>query len=123
VRAAKADQTQISELQLASHGEFPMSVPALGSVSSVRRNRRSRFNCARNSLMPLEALVGLPLALDVCVNKKRFLYMLRSSGQVHRYYTGLTSDPIARLQDHNAGGCPHAASGRPWTLIVTVDVD
>ena len=55
------------------------------------------------------------------MKERRFVYVLRSSTQTHRYYTGLTSNPIARLHDHNAGGCSHTVSGRPWELIVTVE--
>src|SRR5262249_13503642 len=37
-----------------------------------------------------------------------------------RYYTGVTSDIRARLDDHNAGRCAHTADGRPWQVDVVV---
>lgn len=33
-----------------------------------------------------------------------------------RFYVGLTADVNARLEDHNAGRCPHTAAHRPWRL-------
>jgi len=51
---------------------------------------------------------------------KRFVYVLKSESQPDRYYTGLASNLSARLDAHNAGRCPHTASGRPWRLDVVV---
>ena len=53
---------------------------------------------------------------------KRFVYILMSQTQPDRYYTGLTSDVDARLQAHNAGRCPHTVTGRPWRVIVTIEL-
>jgi predicted GIY-YIG superfamily endonuclease len=50
---------------------------------------------------------------------KRFVYVLRSTGQV-RYYTGVTSNVPARLRFHNAGLCRHTATGRPWEVDIIV---
>jgi putative endonuclease len=48
------------------------------------------------------------------------VYVLRSVGTPDRYYTGLTSDLNARLDDHNAGRCRHTADGRPWIIDLSV---
>lgn len=52
---------------------------------------------------------------------KRFVYVLRSQTDPARYYTGLTSDLLARLAAHNAGLCTHTATGRPWQIDVAVE--
>ncbi len=52
---------------------------------------------------------------------KRFVYVLKSQSEPARYYTGLTSDVLARLAAHNAGRCPHTATGRPWSVDVVVE--
>ena len=52
---------------------------------------------------------------------KRIVYVLKSEGEPKRYYTGLTSDIVARLDAHNAGRCPHTASGKPWIIDVIVE--
>jgi putative endonuclease len=51
---------------------------------------------------------------------KQFVYVLKNSALVPRFYIGLTSDVRARLDVHNAGGCPHTARHRPWQLHVTI---
>ncbi len=51
---------------------------------------------------------------------KRFVYLLRSLHHPDRPYTGLTSDVTARLDDHNAGRCPHTARWKPWQLHVLI---
>lgn len=51
------------------------------------------------------------------------VYVLRSQSQPHRWYTGITSDPIARLEAHNRGDSRHTASGRPWRLVVSMTFD
>ena len=53
-------------------------------------------------------------------NLKRIVYVLRSVAAPDRYYTGVTSDLGARLDDHNAGRCPHTADGRPWQIDLYV---
>jgi putative endonuclease len=37
------------------------------------------------------------------------------------YYMALTSDVVARLEDHNAGRCPHKVKLRPWRLHVVIE--
>ena len=51
---------------------------------------------------------------------KRFVYVLNSTADPTRYYTGLTSNVRARLADHNEGRCAYTATGRPWRVIVVV---
>jgi predicted GIY-YIG superfamily endonuclease len=51
---------------------------------------------------------------------KRFVYVLKRVAEPTRYYTGLTTDVSSRLDAHNAGRCPHTASGRPWQVDVVV---
>jgi len=51
--------------------------------------------------------------------RKRFVYVLKSEDDPKRHYTGLTSDIAVRLHAHNAGRCPHTASGKPWIIDVT----
>jgi putative endonuclease len=52
---------------------------------------------------------------------KCIVYVLKNETDPVRYYTGLTSNLAARLAAHNAGRCPHTASGKPWTVDVTVE--
>jgi putative endonuclease len=52
---------------------------------------------------------------------KRFVYVIKSSDADLHFYVGLTSDVFARLSAHNAGRCPHTASGRPWRLHVVIE--
>ncbi len=49
------------------------------------------------------------------------VYVLKSEADPTRYYTGLTSNLAARLDAHNAGRCPHTASGKPWIIDVIVE--
>ena len=52
---------------------------------------------------------------------KHIVYVLKNSEDTSRYYVGLTSDAQARLDDHNAGRCPHTARYRPWQLHVLIE--
>ena len=51
----------------------------------------------------------------------RSVYILQSDSAPHRYYTGVTSDLLARLSEHNAGRCRHTANGRPWRVVVAIN--
>ena len=51
---------------------------------------------------------------------KRFVYILKTIREPASYYVGLTSNVRARLDEHNAGRCPHTVSRRPWRLHVTM---
>lgn len=53
--------------------------------------------------------------------RKRIVYVLKSNSDPMRYYTGLTFNIASRLDAHNAGRCPHTASGRPWIIDVVVE--
>jgi len=53
--------------------------------------------------------------------EKRFVYVLKNADDSLGFYVGLTSDLKARLDEHNAGRCPHTASSRPWQLHVVVE--
>lgn len=55
-------------------------------------------------------------------SEKRIVYVLKNTGQPPRYYVGLTSDARDRLNDHNAGRCPHTARYRPWQLHVVIEL-
>jgi len=52
---------------------------------------------------------------------KKTVYVLKSQSTPDRYYTGLTSKLDSRLEAHNAGRCPHTASGRPWKVDVAIE--
>jgi putative endonuclease len=52
---------------------------------------------------------------------KRFVYVLKGADTIPRFYVGLTSDVGARLEDHNAGRCPHTSRHRPWQLHVVME--
>jgi predicted GIY-YIG superfamily endonuclease len=52
---------------------------------------------------------------------KRHVYVLKSTEGSPLYYVGVTSDVRARLEDHNAGRCPHTAKHRPWRYHVVIE--
>jgi putative endonuclease len=49
-----------------------------------------------------------------------FVYVLESVNEPGRHYTGVSSEPIARLALHNAGLSHHTAKHRPWRLLVSI---
>ena len=51
---------------------------------------------------------------------KRFVYVLNSTSDPTRYYTGTTSDVRARLAAHNQGECPHTSRWAPWRVVVVL---
>jgi predicted GIY-YIG superfamily endonuclease len=53
----------------------------------------------------------------------RFVYILKSVDPPHEYYVGVTSNPGARLQGHNAGLSPATAKRRPWRTLVVIKFD
>ena len=53
--------------------------------------------------------------------QKHFVYVLQSTQQTARYYSGLTCDVATRLDVHNSGGSQHTAGLRPWRLVVSLD--
>jgi putative endonuclease len=52
---------------------------------------------------------------------QRTVYILQSTTQEQRFYTGLTSNLELRLRTHNAGLSCHTATGRPWRVVVAVE--
>ena len=52
---------------------------------------------------------------------KTCVHILRSLTDRNRYYTGVTTDPAARLNAHNAGRSPHTAKWKPWDLDVLIE--
>lgn len=57
---------------------------------------------------------------NVMSNPQRFVYILNSTSDTRRYYTGLTRNVRARLAEHNAGRCRHTGRWTPWRVIVVV---
>ena len=75
------------------------------------------------------------------VAAKRLVYVLKNAEPTSQFYVGLTFDVLARVDDHNAGRCPHRATSyepnvvegrfmihvrhlqRPWIAIVEPDAD
>ena len=51
----------------------------------------------------------------------RIVYVLRSIPKPARYYTGLTSDVMRRLEIHNSGGSRHTMMDRPWRLVAFIE--
>ena len=45
-----------------------------------------------------------------------YAYILESLSHPGKRYTGYTTDLKARLQDHNAGRCPHTSKFVPWKV-------
>ena len=64
---------------------------------------------------------GLPSQQPMAGDKRR-VYVLKSVGNNHHFYVGVSSDVRRRLAEHNAGRCPHTASRRPWQIHVTIHV-
>jgi putative endonuclease len=54
------------------------------------------------------------------MNAKRFVYILNSTSQPARYYTGITSNVRMRLSEHNRGGCVHTRCWTPWRVVVVI---
>ena len=50
-----------------------------------------------------------------------FVYVLESEAIAGRHYTGLSSDPVARLDWHNAGQVIHTRKFRPWKLLISIE--
>ena len=53
--------------------------------------------------------------------EKRTVYVLPSDFDPSRQYEGITNDVRSRLEWHNHGPMGHTRTGRPWTLIVTME--
>jgi predicted GIY-YIG superfamily endonuclease len=51
---------------------------------------------------------------------KRCVYVLNSTLDSTRYYTGVTANVRPRLIAHNNGRCLHTTRWKPWRIIVVV---
>ena len=49
------------------------------------------------------------------------VYVLRSTVDPTRYYTGLTTNVAARVAVHNSGGSVYTRELRPWDLVVSLE--
>ena len=45
-----------------------------------------------------------------------YVYILRSTANLERYYVGVTGDLRARLRKHNAGEVSHTSKFAPWAV-------
>jgi len=52
---------------------------------------------------------------------QRIVYILKNSSRRPRYYTGRTSNLVARLEAHNAGKCHSTADFKPWHVDVVIE--
>ena len=66
-------------------------------------------------------VAGSGVASRERVREKYLVYILKTVNDPTKYYTGLTSDLDARLEKHNAGGCPSTAASRPWEVDVVIE--
>ncbi|MHC4599677.1 MAG: GIY-YIG nuclease family protein [Planctomycetota bacterium] len=48
------------------------------------------------------------------------IYLIRSSSEPARKYTGITDDVATRISDHNAGKNKHTRKFKPWTLVAAI---
>ena len=53
--------------------------------------------------------------------EKRIVYVIRSDADASRQYVGITNDVWSRLEWHNHGPSGHTVTGRPWSLVVTME--
>ena len=107
--------------------DLQVQYPSAGRAESAAVRHLSHWsNCHRKAstsiLLPNTSIRRRPRRCFATYmpRPKLFVYILRSEREPPRYYTGLTSDPAARLEDHNAGRCTHTATGRPWQLDALV---
>lgn len=49
-----------------------------------------------------------------------YVYILTSQTAPQRHYTGLTQNPFARINVHNAGKVSSTAAAAPWHVETTV---
>ena len=89
-----------------------------GSIPVWSTNLRSGF---RRRLSPAPSLWAGALRSKASVAfPQTIVYVLKSTVDPTRYYTGLTSNIASRLTAHNAGRV-HTANGKPWTIDVIVE--
>lgn len=46
----------------------------------------------------------------------KYVYLIQSTADPARHYTGVTGDLKARMARHNAGEVPHTSKFKPWRL-------
>ena len=61
-------------------------------------------------------MFALPREIVPVVNKQQYVYVLLSTRD-RRFYVGLTSDVVGRLQQHNDGKVPSTKARGPLALI------
>ena len=49
-----------------------------------------------------------------------FVYSIQSQIDSERYYIGITTDIMRRLEDHNAGKSVHTNKFKPWKLLTYI---
>lgn len=76
--------------------------------------------CSYAAILERQLLAAAWLQSVSMALPKTIVYVLKSEPDPARYYTGLTSNLADRLEAHNAGRCPHTASGKPWIIDVIV---
>jgi predicted GIY-YIG superfamily endonuclease len=64
---------------------------------------------------------GMEIALCFMHESRRFVYVLRNTGETTSFYIGVTSDVDARLAAHNAGHCSHTAKRGNWERHVVIE--
>jgi hypothetical protein len=88
------------------------------AVSALNRSQPTGFTSVSECRGPAPGLHDrIGIAQPKCI-----VYVLKSETLPARYYTGLTSHLAARLEAHNAGRCPHAASGKPWKIDTAEEI-
>jgi len=49
-----------------------------------------------------------------------YVYILQSTNNSDRFYTGFTENLEQRLKDHNSGKNPHTVKFKPWQIKTAV---
>jgi len=49
-----------------------------------------------------------------------YVYILQSTNNPDKFYTGFTENLQKRLNDHNSGKNPHTAKYKPWRIKTAV---
>jgi putative endonuclease len=53
-------------------------------------------------------------------NTMKHVYLIQSISHPDRRYTGITTDPNARLTANNQGKSKHTSKYRPWKLVTAI---
>ena len=122
VALAKADSLNLprqrSELRLGK----PVRLITLRLVRGERR--LSRRSVGEGGLFELATSTQRATTRQAKprMNSFCYVYILQSTVDAERFYTGLTDDLRDRLKAHNAGRIRHTATWRPWRLKTYVAV-